>query len=253
MKDSKMIPIMKKYNREEVYQAVATYVNPSSDQARMTTETGPNFYIIKTEVLVKRKKKDIGEWMEACVVKLTFSESSCYVNVNLLTTQDKGAMIGTVSAIGTLAAGMALGIAFLPLVAGGAAVAAGAASNKAVKTSLKRFSKDIYDIVEGYLCVTGIQENKIIQETGVSERKCECGAVLQDGIKFCPVCGKKAEDSQPGERKCECGAVLQDGAKFCGVCGKKVEERPQEMVCACGNILQKGVRFCPECGKEAAG
>ncbi len=227
MKDSKMISIMKKYNKEEVYQAVATYVNPSSDQARMTTETGPNFYIIKTEVLVKTKKEDSGEWKEACVVKLTFSESSCYVsvNVNLLITQNKDSMIGTASAMGAMVAGMALGFTFLPLFAGGAAVAAGAGvvSSRANKASFKKFSKDIYDIVEGYLCVTRIQENKMIQETGGSERKCECGA------------------------------VLQDGAKFCGVCGKKVEERPQEIVCACGNILQKGIKFCPECGKEVAG
>jgi len=117
MKDSKMISIMKKYNKEEVYQAVATYVNTSSDQARMTTETGPNFYIIKTEVLVKTKKEDSGEWKEACVVKLTFSESSCYVsvNVNLLITQNKDSMIGTASAMGAMVAGMALGFTFLPL------------------------------------------------------------------------------------------------------------------------------------------
>lgn len=254
MKDSKMIPIMKKYNREEVYQAVATYVNPSSDQARMTTETGPNFYIIKTEVLVKTKKEDSGEWKEACLVKLTFSESSCYVDVELI----KGNLcipVGLLTGSTLFFMSPFLGPALIPLALGGTVVSAGAgvASSRANKTSFKKFSKDIYDIVEGYLCVTRIQENKIIQETGASERKCECGAVLQDGIKFCPVCGKKAEDSQPGERKCECGAVLQDGAKFCGVCGKKVEERPQEMVCACGNILQKGVKFCPECGKEAAG
>lgn len=224
MKDSKMISIMKKYNKEEVYQAVATYVNPSSDQARMTTETGPNFYIIKTEVLVKTKKEDSGEWKEACVVKLTFSESSCYVDVELIK-GNLGGMLGLLTGGTLFFMSPFLGPAVIPLALGGTVVSAGAgvASSRANKASFKKFSKDIYDIVEGYLCVTRIQENKMIQETGGSERKCECGA------------------------------VLQDGAKFCGVCGKKVEERPQEIVCACGNILQKGIKFCPECGKEVAG
>ena len=142
MKDSKMIPIMKKYNREEVYQAVATYVNPSSDQARMTTETGPNFYIIKTEVLMKTKKEDSGEWKEACLVKLTFSESSCYVDVELIKL-NLGVQLGLLTGSALFFMPF-LGPAVIPLVLGGTVVSAGAgvASSKANKTSFKKFSND---------------------------------------------------------------------------------------------------------------
>lgn len=55
--------------------------------------------------------------------------------------------------------------------------------------------------------------------------KCECGAELQPGAKFCLNCGKPVAVAAPVvEDKCECGADLKPGMKFCMNCGKRLED-----------------------------
>lgn len=54
----------------------------------------------------------------------------------------------------------------------------------------------------------------------------------------------------------KCGAVLEEGQKFCTVCGTKVEEEPaapvqhmQSLTCrSCGAALEEGQKFCTKCG-----
>lgn len=65
-----------------------------------------------------------------------------------------------------------------------------------------------------------------------SLNKCECGAIIPEGSKFCVKCGKKVEikeeETVKSEQKtettphCECGAVIPSGAKFCVKCGKSL-------------------------------
>lgn len=65
-----------------------------------------------------------------------------------------------------------------------------------------------------------------------SIHKCECGAVIPEGSKFCVKCGKKIEiieeQTVKSEQKtetaphCECGAVIPLGAKFCIKCGRSL-------------------------------
>lgn len=55
--------------------------------------------------------------------------------------------------------------------------------------------------------------------TPTSSRSCtQCGAALQDGVKFCGACGTKVEQAQFCT---ECGSKLAAGTKFCGECGAK--------------------------------
>lgn len=221
MKDSKIIPIEKEYDKEEVYRAVLTYMQPSSDKVRITTEVGTDSYIIKTQCVAKKKKKDIGEWVETSVVKLTFSKESCYVDIDFI--PDKGA-IGKSNAVlvtggaASLLAGLVC-FPIMPVALFGTFVAGGVVNGEQLKAAFQKFKKDIYELVEGYLCVKGRRE------ISTTERKCECGAVLPEGAKFCAVCGKKVEeqqDIQPKEIVCECGNILPEGTKFCPMCGKGV-------------------------------
>ena len=55
--------------------------------------------------------------------------------------------------------------------------------------------------------------------------------------------------SVPTAKCTQCGAGLQDGVKFCGACGAKVEQ-PQPCT-NCGTILPVGTKFCGECGTAA--
>jgi ribosomal protein L40E len=61
----------------------------------------------------------------------------------------------------------------------------------------------------------------------------KCGAPLEDGAKFCTVCGAKQPAKKPAPKKAaakkdappvcaKCGAVLEPGAKFCTTCGTPV-------------------------------
>ena len=125
----------------------------------------------------------------------------------------------------------------------------------------------------------------------------KCGAVLEEGQKFCTVCGTKVEEEpaapvyeEPAAPAYEepvtppyeevhipevtvptcvkCGAVLEEGQKFCTVCGTKVEEEPaapvyeepaapvqhmQSLTCrSCGAALEEGQKFCTKCGTPVA-
>ena len=58
----------------------------------------------------------------------------------------------------------------------------------------------------------------------------------------------------------KCGAVLEEGQKFCTVCGTKVGEEPaapvqhmQSLTCrSCGAALEQGQKFCTKCGTPVA-
>ena len=66
----------------------------------------------------------------------------------------------------------------------------------------------------------GIAKEKNILESGTKTKYCpECGTQIEEGMKFCPGCGKKTSFN----RTCKCGTVLSDGAKFCPECGEKIE------------------------------
>ena len=117
----------------------------------------------------------------------------------------------------------------------------------------------------------------------------KCGAVLEEGQKFCTVCGTKVEEEpaapayeepaapaneEPAAPPYEevhipevtvptclkCGAVLEEGQKFCTVCGTKVGEEPaapvqhmQSLTCrSCGAALKEGQKFCTKCGTPVA-
>ena len=117
----------------------------------------------------------------------------------------------------------------------------------------------------------------------------KCGAVLEEGQKFCTVCGTKVEEEpaapvyeEPAAPAYEepvtppyeevhipevtvptcvkCGAVLEEGQKFCTVCGTKVGEEPaapvqhmQSLTCrSCGAALEEGQKFCTKCGTPVA-
>lgn len=60
--------------------------------------------------------------------------------------------------------------------------------------------------------------------------------------------------------KCECGAIISEGSKFCVNCGKKVEvkevetDKPEKTTeslhCKCGTVIQPGAKFCIKCGRS---
>lgn len=50
----------------------------------------------------------------------------------------------------------------------------------------------------------------------------KCGAVLNDGQKFCMQCGTEREEQKTNFCR-RCGAQLIDGQEFCHQCGQKVE------------------------------
>ena len=48
-----------------------------------------------------------------------------------------------------------------------------------------------------------------------------------------------------------CKTELEDGAKFCSVCGNKIEIPEQKISCpVCGNPLAPGAKFCSICGTK---
>lgn len=49
-----------------------------------------------------------------------------------------------------------------------------------------------------------------------------------------------------------CGAELEEGVKFCRECGSKVFENRKRFCRECGTELPDGVKFCPECGANIA-
>lgn len=75
----------------------------------------------------------------------------------------------------------------------------------------------------------------------VGKNTCSCGNMF-DG-KFCPECGKKAEESD--EWQCSCGH--KNTGKFCSECGQK---KQIDHSCSCGYRSENPFKFCPECGKK---
>jgi len=77
--------------------------------------------------------------------------------------------------------------------------------------------------------------------------KCECGAILASGAKFCSGCGKAV-----APKKCfciSCGAELSAGARFCSSCG--AEQVSANKICPnCGTSVSGASRFCHSCGHD---
>ena len=59
----------------------------------------------------------------------------------------------------------------------------------------------------------------------VPAARCECGAVLPWGSRFCPTCGRSAAGQQ-ASTCAECGRPLQADARFCASCGAAAPEEP---------------------------
>ena len=52
--------------------------------------------------------------------------------------------------------------------------------------------------------------------------------------------------------KCECGAEIAAGARFCGKCGKLVSEPPKSYCGKCGAQLYPSAKFCGKCGAPSS-
>lgn len=49
----------------------------------------------------------------------------------------------------------------------------------------------------------------------------------------------------------KCGALLDEGSKFCVRCGAKAQPSGQEPRCGfCGNLVEKGLHYCSYCGAD---
>jgi len=87
----------------------------------------------------------------------------------------------------------------------------------------------------------------------MAKRECpNCGAQLEENIKFCTECGTKME---PEILKCpNCSAELPEGIKFCTECGTNIETAPKqekEVICPkCRKKLPANLKFCTECGTK---
>lgn len=91
----------------------------------------------------------------------------------------------------------------------------------------------------------------------VTKECSNCGAQMEENIKFCTDCGSKME---PEELKCPtCAIKLPEGTKFCMECGTKigttpepkpkVQAAPKEVTCPkCQKKLPTDLKFCTECG-----
>lgn len=60
--------------------------------------------------------------------------------------------------------------------------------------------------------------------------------------------------------KCECGAIISEGSKFCVKCGRKIEikegetdkpaQKTEALHCQCGTAIPPGAKFCVRCGRQ---
>jgi membrane protease subunit (stomatin/prohibitin family) len=83
-----------------------------------------------------------------------------------------------------------------------------------------------------------IQTNKI---------KCSnCGALVDEGMKFCPECGNKMNEEMVPCIKCK--AMLKEGTKFCPECG--ADQTAKVKCTECEAELAPGTKFCSECGTK---
>ncbi len=76
--------------------------------------------------------------------------------------------------------------------------------------------------------------------------KCaKCGAMIDEGVKFCSSCGAKV--MPVGSTACaKCGNPVPSGAKFCPNCGASTKT-----VCPnCGKDVPANAKFCPDCGTK---
>lgn len=77
-----------------------------------------------------------------------------------------------------------------------------------------------------------------------------CGAQIEENIKFCTECGNKMESTELEKLKCpNCSAELPKNTKFCTECGTKIAEEPKEVICPkCSKKLPVDIKFCTDCG-----
>ncbi len=58
--------------------------------------------------------------------------------------------------------------------------------------------------------------------------RCNCGAVLEDGQRYCTVCGQEQHSQAVGGFCIRCGMKLEPGQAFCTKCGTKVGVVPTQ-------------------------
>ena len=83
----------------------------------------------------------------------------------------------------------------------------------------------------------------------------KCGALLNEGAKFCSQCGTEVKAPEPEVKYCEkCGAVLKDVAVFCSQCGSPAARgtvAPEESEQPAKEAAGTAFKLCPQCGKKA--
>ena len=114
-------------------------------------------------------------------------------------------------------------------------------------------------VQEGQVQIRRLEEQ--IQQIKRTTRCLNCGAELQQGTVFCPICGTKVVENQiqrPQEiqKVClNCGNVMREEAVFCSNCGAKATEEtmsePKVRVCPqCGCVVTEDDLFCANCGAK---
>ena len=81
--------------------------------------------------------------------------------------------------------------------------------------------------------------------------KCECGAEISTGAKFCRKCGKLVSFPYITTiKKCECGAEITPGYRFCGKCGRGTEILADPIISTCSKCGRSFMGFgslCASC------
>lgn len=80
-----------------------------------------------------------------------------------------------------------------------------------------------------------------------NKAKCaKCGALVEEGAKFCPECGAKVASSSDMTVCPKCGTSVPSSAKFCSNCGTTLS-----CTCPkCGKSVPASAFFCPDCGSK---